>query len=217
MKSYAFLLAMSLWAVTAYAGDACVAAAACDPGCGPACEKQCYDARCCPKCGNKLCCKVVCDVREVKKTVFEVKCEPFCPALPRLCHDGCNKCCGDCGCADGEQPGCCDCTTGKCKNCCDPCAVEKAKCQVPPRCGKVCVKKTLTCKDVTCKVPTYKCIPVCPCCGHGDPCAKGGDCGSGSPAPVDNAAPSPTPAPAPVPKTTQVAPLPPALGSYYER
>ena len=221
-----FTLSLGLLAAVAYAGDACTPAV-CDPGCDPSCQtscaKRCFECTSCPRCGSKLACKVVCAPKEIKKTVWNVKCEPICTTLPRLCHDGCG--CGnkDCGgnCDTGETPTACGCADGKCGKSCDPCAVEKAKCIVPPRCGIVRSKKTLEKKEVVCKVPGYKCIPVCPCCGHGDPNAKncGTDCGPASPAPVENSAPmtAPAPAPAPAPKTTQVAPLPPVLSVHYGR
>ena len=171
MRALTLSLAIGLLGSVAYAGDACSAPGARDPGCGPSCEKQCfYNCKECPKCGSKLVCKVVGETKEVKKTVYTVKCEPFCPSLPG-CGRDCG--CGDPGCGGCDGGGCADRSCGKCKSCSDPCAAEYAKKIVPPKCGIVRCKKTLEKKEVTCKVPGYKCIPVCPCC---DPCGKG-NCG----------------------------------------
>lgn len=212
MKTWFLVIGLSLAASAAWAGDACTQAA-CDPGCNdPGCQQQAAcDCKHCPRCGNKMACKIVCDVKEVKKTVWEVKCEPFCPPLPRLC--------GGCGCGDpacrgqcaNQSPECCACADGKCGQC-DPCAVENARKIVPPKCGCLRTKKTLEKKEVTCKVPTYKCVAVCPCCGHNDPsvCRS---CEAAAEKAVEKAAPAAAPAPAPAPKSTMSAPLPPALTS----
>jgi hypothetical protein len=105
---------------------------------------------------------------------------------------------------------CDDRSCGKCKNCCDPCAVENAKKIVPPKCGIVRCKKTLEKKEVTCKVPGYKCIPVCPCC---DGCGTG--CGAQGGPPAEE-----KPADATKATTLQrlpMAPLPPVVGTSYRQ
>jgi hypothetical protein len=137
----------------AMADQGACAPAGCDPGCGsPTCCSHCGR-----HCGCEKYCKLVCETREVKKTVWEVKCEEFCPLLPGP------HCCCDCGgaCPSGQQR-CEKC----CKDCCDPCAVEKAKNYFTPKCGHTRCKKTLVKKEVTCKVPAYKCVVVycCPSC-----------------------------------------------------
>ena len=170
------------------------------------CEVQaCGSPDCCGHCGChcgcEKYCKLVCEMKEVKKTVWVVHCSDFCAPLPGCGRDCCG--CGKCeACKAGKpcetEPACCD---GSGKNC-DPCASEKNKCLVPPKCGKVRGKKTLEKKEVVCKAPSYKCVVVycCPNCGAQQ-------CGAEkAPAPV-----SPPTAPAPG-KTTQDAPLPPTLG-----
>ena len=146
-------------------------------------------------------------MKEVKKTVWEVKCQEFCPTMPGRGRDCCCDGHGN-ACAEGEA--CCE-SCGK--NGCDPCASEKAKADrmKTPTCGKMRVKKVLVKKEVVCKVPSYKCIVVysCPCGGSGK------DCGSRqTPPPAPKASANPPLPPAPTPsKTTQTAPMPPILGA----
>jgi hypothetical protein len=212
MRVLALSLAIGLLGSAAYAADACGVPGACDPGRGPTCEKQCfYNCKECPKCGSKLVCKVVCGTKEVKKTVYNVKVEPFCTSLP-----GCGRCndCGDPGCGgDCGTATCADQSCGKCKNCCDPCAAENAKKFVPPKCGTVRCKKTLEIKEVICKVPSYKCVPVCPCCdGCGSGCNSG--CGTeGAPATGEK----PADAKATTMQRLPMAPLPPVIGTSYRQ
>jgi hypothetical protein len=156
-------------------------------------------------------CKVVCETREIKKTVWQVKCENFCAPLPSLargcCACGDPGCDGNCGQAAGGEAG-----GGNCGKGCDPCAVEEAKCHVPPKCGPVRTKKTLVKKEVTCKVPSYKCVPVCCRCSRDPGCCEPG-CGATA-APAEKIPSAPTPVPA-AEKTTRSAPLPPVLGTSY--
>ncbi len=56
----------------ALAGDCCTA---------PACCNQTHD--CCGGCGVRKVCKVVCEMKKVKKTVWRVECEEFCIPNPR--------------------------------------------------------------------------------------------------------------------------------------
>ena len=157
MRPLLFSLAITLLvAGAAVAADGCTPPAPCD-------KVQCHqDHGCCARCGGKMVCKVVCDVREIKKPVWVVKCEPVCLPLPRLGHGPCT--CGNPAPA-GCEACCADGTCGAGKKCGNPCAVELAKCQVPPKCGPVRIKKTLEKKEVVCKVPTYKCVPACGQCG----------------------------------------------------
>jgi hypothetical protein len=161
--------------------------------CGRACQCEKY-------------CRVVCGEKEVKKTVWVVKCEDFCAPLPNCGHSCCKG--GQACCNSAEKENCAG-ETACCNGCgkkCDPCAVERNKCYIPPKCGKVRTKKTLEKKEVVCKVPAYKCLVVycCPDC-----CGQGYD-GQAAPAPAKPTVP-PTLPPAPVPgKTTERAPLPPA-------
>ncbi|MCE5303286.1 MAG: hypothetical protein LLF97_09295 [Planctomycetaceae bacterium] len=118
---------------------------------------------CCARCGRtspcEKYCQIVCETKDIKKTVWVVQCEEFCTTLPRLAHrDGC----------EGE-----DCQACKTKGCShdpyDPCAAENAKKFVTPKCGKVREKKTLQKKEIVCKVPSYKCVVTycCPKCSSG--------------------------------------------------
>ncbi|MFZ5830375.1 MAG: hypothetical protein ACOY3P_09810 [Planctomycetota bacterium] len=229
MRSMALSLAAGLMmAGAAFAGDCCTAPACCDPGCdvgcGPVCNRGCCDGVCCPKCGGPMMCKVVCETKEIKKHVWNVKCEPFCVGLPQC---GCD-CCGDPGCGGGCNTGCdVGCAdAGCCGQACDPCAVEYAKTRMPPKCGPVRTRKVLEKKEITCEVPCYKCVPVCCHCNGGCGIACG-DSGCGVVAPVvvpaekgePKVAPAPTPLPPlpPLPKTTRTAPMPPVIGASYVR
>jgi hypothetical protein len=208
MRTCVLFTAIGLMAAgTALGGDCGVAGPA---ACGAAgCEaaqgsRDCGD---CPHCGCRMVCKSVCTVKEVKKTVWVVKCEPFCAPLPG-CGHGCRCGCGDsaCGGCGAEQGG-----EGACSKCgdCNPCAVEEAKRQVPPKCGPVRCRKILEKKEIVCKVPTYKCVPTCPQCD----CGGNSGCDGGAVAPPRTER---TPAPAPAPgKTTQRAPTPPVLNASY--
>lgn len=207
MKRILISLAASLLVGGAsYAGDACAKPETCGP------TEICGSPDCCGRCGYKGCCekhcKIVCEMKEVKKHVWEVKCEEFCPLLPSCGRD---SCCDNCGqkCAEGEV--CC----GDCKEkSCDPCAGEneKADRMKTPTCGKMRVKKTLVKKEVICKAPSYKCVVVYSCANCGAQECNGE---SVSPAPAKPTAPrAPAPAPAP-PKTTQTAPLPPVAGASF--
>jgi hypothetical protein len=147
-------------------------------GCGtPACGIQSHS---CGNCSAKTC-KVVCEMVKVKKTVWVVECEEFCPLIPG---------CGSTACGGRGQS--CD-RDVACGTCCgkDPCAALHNRTIVPPECGKTRCRKKLVKKEVTCEVPVYKCV-VAECCS---------ECGMGEAAPV--AAPS-TPR-----KVTTAAPLPP--------
>jgi hypothetical protein len=143
--------------------------------CDPA-KEQCGDPSCCPRCGCKKVCKLVCEIKEVKKIVWTVQCEDFCTTLP-----GCGHACRPCA---GGEAECTTCAHGSEKVCQQPCLV-------PPKCGHVHSKKILIPKEVTCKVLTYKCVPVCP----STEC-----CSSGSSAGTPGAASAPAPAPPPAPR-----------------
>ncbi len=128
-----------LVAQTAVAGDNCCGApeqcGRC--GCQAACQKYC---------------KTVPDVKEVKKTIWVVKCEDFCAPLPSLpCRNH-----GNCG-ADGCDGGCPSCAGGPCGHC-----------------GCVRTKKTLEKKEVVEKIPCWKCVVVYACPGCCDGCAAEG-------------------------------------------
>lgn len=203
MKKILLSLAVGLMvAGVSYAGDACAKPAACDPA------EVCGAPNQCGRCGHKGCCekhcKIVCEMKEVKKHVWEVKCEEFCPTLPS-CGRNCGCNCGN-PCTEG-QACCTSCDCGGRKGC-DPCAGEDEKVSrmKTPTCGKTRVKKTLVKKEVTCKVPTYKCVVVytCSSCGCNE--------GSGEQAAPADAKPV-EPPPAPAPRTTQDAPLPPMLSA----
>ena len=207
MKTIALSLSLAIgWLVAdaAIAAGPCKAPAACT-------EVQTRGAADHCGCCGRVCecekhCQVVCEMKEVKKTVWVVKCEDFCDPLPGHGHGRCNGCdaCGACNAGETcnvEPEGCCD----GCGKHCDPCAVERNKKLVPPKCGKVRTKKTLEKKEIVCKVPSYKCVVVysCPNCCSGEGC----DGQQASPAPAKPA----TPAPAPGKTTIQDAPLPPVM------
>lgn len=103
----------------------------------PACCGQTHE--CCNCCGVRKTCKVVCEMKKVKKTCWVVVCEEFCTSLPGR---RCKSSCGDSGC------------------CGDTCA-SRGKPMVRPKCGKVRVRKKLVKKTIICEVPVYKCIVVC--------------------------------------------------------
>ncbi len=182
-----------LLAASAMASEECQAPAACSSveTCGG--PNRC--GRCGRHCGCEKQCKIVCEMKEVKKTVWVVKCEEFCTTLPK-CPLACDGKCGGCEACKAAEACCAEptCRDGRCGKC-DPCAAEKNKCFIPPKCGKVRDKKTLEKKEVVCKVPTYKCIVVYACSNCGStPCG-----GESNPDPV----PAPA-APAPEPtKTTE--------------
>ena len=204
MKTIALSLSLAIgWLVAnaALAAEPCKAPAACTEvqTCGAADHCGCC-GRACP-CEKH--CRVVCEMKEVKKTVWVVKCEDFCAPLPNCglgCCNGC-KSCGDCTAKEacGNEPACCEGRGNKC----DPCAVEKNKRLVPPKCGKVRTKKTLEKKEVVCMVPSYKCVVVysCPNCQGNEGCD-----GQAAPTPAKPATPAPMPG-----KTTEKAPVPPAM------
>lgn len=112
--------------------------------CGPAC---------CNSCGHKVC-RVVCGMKEIKKTVWVVECEEFCVPNPHCPRDCCkSSCCQESACGD-TCDGCCA-SGGGCHH----------KCLVPPKCGPVRCRKKLIKKEIVCKVPVYKCT-VCGACGE---------------------------------------------------
>lgn len=162
---------------------------------GADCTNGASGLSCCSRCGrqcscNKVC-RVVCVVQEVKKTVWAVQCKEFCVGMPRLCA---GKDCGD---------------SASC-GACDHCAAGQP-CQAPPKCGPVRTKKELVRKEVSTKVPVYKCVVqnLCDtCCQQcGDPSTAGPASGVLMPAPAPPRA-GPTPPALPTPP-----PLPSALRS----
>jgi hypothetical protein len=193
MRTFALSLGVCwLLAGTALAAEPCQAPAACSEvqTCGAA--HHCGHCGCACQCTK--CCQVVCEMKEVKKTVWVVKCEDFCAPLPN-CSCGHHGCKGDTGACCAEASCCQD----GCKKC-DPCAFEKSKCCVPPKCGKVRTKKVLEAKTVVCTVPCYKCVVVYMCPN----CAGNGNCDAQTPS-----VPAKSPAPPPAPnRTTERAPLP---------
>ena len=194
MKTVALTLSLAVgWLIAdaAIAGQTCPSPNACTE------VETCGSANHCGRCGNAECCnkycKVVCEIKKVKKHVWVVKCEEFCTSLPNCGR----KCCGHCGSCTTDAT-CSDCRAGKC----DPCAVEKNNRIVPPRCGKMRVKKTLVKKEIVCEVPSYKCVVVY-CCSSCGP----QECGTEDAAPE-----APVPAPG---KTTQNVPTPPVVGASF--
>ena len=126
----------------ALAATACLAmagaAVAGDGGGGPG---RCDKATCCACCGCtapcKKVCRVVCQMKEVEVTCWEVECEEFCVPLPRLC---------------GRKAGACE------RDCVAPPKCGKV------RCRKKLVKKKVTRKVPVYKCVVEH---VCgKCCGH---------------------------------------------------
>lgn len=193
------LIAGSAWADQAVSG----------PAGGQKVTEICGSPNCCAHCGRHSCCNKVCTVvpttKEVKKTVWVVKCEEYCRSLPG--NPLCRECCSDCG-----GKGC-----SKCASSCGPCAVEQAKRQTPPSCGSVHCRKVLEKKEIVCSVPTYKCVVsyCCPSCTESAPAAAptGSPTVAPTPAPAIKAIPAPTMKTLPPPpKTSDLAPLPQDLG-----
>jgi hypothetical protein len=108
-------------------------------------------APCCGGCGcqpyTRKVCRLVCEMREETKPVYECKCEDFCIPGPSTC------CKTPCTC-----PG----------KCCQDHTVWK------PTCGCVKQRTVLVIKKESKKVPSYKCVveEVCTRCGH---CARSRD------------------------------------------
>jgi hypothetical protein len=153
-------------------------------GCGTsACGIESHSCRSC----NARTCKVVCEMVKVKKTVWVVECEEFCPMFPGCRPKTCHADCGE-GCSEDLACGTC---RGK-----DPCAAVQNRTIVPPKCGKTRYRKKLVKKVVTCEVPVYRCV-VADCCST---------CGMGEAAPVA--------APAASRKVPAVVPLPPLVSSH---
>jgi hypothetical protein len=204
MKRY--LLVAAAWLIAGWA----IAAEPCHtpPACGP--EQVCGGphqcGRCGCDCGCEKHCQLVCETKEIKKTVWVVKCEDFCTSLPGCALRHCEGCdCQPCGPAETCAPPACGCD----RHGNNPCAAEENKCYVPPKCGKVRTKKTLEKKEVVCRVPSYKCVVVycCPnCCGQNCDAQP-----QTAPPPEKKQLP---PAPAPVKTTsTEDAPMPPAFSA----
>ena len=152
-----------LIAGAAFAGEACKPPAACSE------VQTCGSSNRCAHCGGccacQKYCRVVCEMKEVKKTCWVVKCEDFCAPLPGCRRDCCEG--GENGAACAEA-GC----SNQCGRNCNPCAQEEKKCYVPPKCGKVRERKVLEKKEIVCLVPSYKCVVVycCPNCGADHEC-----------------------------------------------
>ena len=212
------LAASLLMAAPAWAGE-------CGPG--PAgCEavETCGSPHCCAHCGRQCdCekyCKVVPYIKEVKKTVWVVKCEDYSPSLPGCPFEGCCEGCNACGTCVPEgraaEPTCAACGEKGCEGgCCKPdvCAVELEKKQTPPKCGCVHTKKVLSKKEIVCQVPSYKCVVVYGCAACGDCGTPAPASGKAQPAP---AAPAPSPAKnlPPPPKVTDITPRLPNMNGF---
>lgn len=173
------------------AADCCAAPQACVPA-----AKACGPGVACPvNCGRPDC-RVIVEMKKVKKHVWVVECEEHCPSLPgsRLLG-GCH---GSCGAGHAcARPG----ASGTPCGACDPCAAVRARAQCPPKCTHARCRKVLKKKEIECEVPTYKCVPA-----YGAAC-RSGCCGSENP-------------PANAPDVTsqnpmQSAPLPPVVGTSF--
>ena len=174
--------------------------------------QSCGSGSCCRKAKCRGCgksCKVTCDTKKVKKIVWVVECEEFCAPLPncdrgRSCDRGCKSCCdaeacGDCG-------GCGK--AGRCGRCCkDPCEALQNRKYVSPKCGKVRSRKKLVKKEITCKIPVYK----CEVCGCGDVELDEEETAPAE-APSDAVPEVPSPASQ---ASSDYAPQPPVIGTSY--
>ena len=89
--------------------------------------------------GGSKTCQVVCEMKEVKSTVWTVECEEFCAPLP-----GCGI-----GCSDHSS-----CNTG----CDDESCLAAQKSVACPTCGPLRTRKKLVPKEVSTKVPVYRCV-----------------------------------------------------------
>ena len=125
--------------------------------CQSTCRIESCAPMCCSHCGQKSC-RVICEMKKVKKTVWVVKCEEFCVPNPSCCRPCCKKSCCTSSCS--EQCGTCCGSHGKC-----------GKVLVPPRCGPVRCRKKLIKKEIVCEVPVYKCV-VCGSCCEGCCCGE---------------------------------------------
>ncbi len=111
-------------------------------------------ASACGGCGCQRCmervCRIVCATKDVKTTVYTVECEDFCTLGP-----SCNVVCESTGCEPGCGPAC---STG--------CGHDGAPLRAPT-CGRAYTKRKLVKREITKKVPIYKCVVeyVCPDCG----------------------------------------------------
>ncbi len=168
----AFALAI---AGAAEAAGGCCTPGACVPASVEACSPGVQGVACPVNCGRPDC-RVIVEMKKVKKTVWVVECEEHCPALPgsRLLG-GCKG--GSCTGAACAQPATCGTACGAC----DPCAAERAKAraQCPPKCTRVRCRKRLKKKEIECEVPVYKCVPACRagaarsvCCGADNPAGQ---------------------------------------------
>ncbi len=156
--------------------NTCVAADSCG---SPACCDRTHES--CGGCGVQKTCKVICETKKVKKTVWVVECEEFCAPLPnceRSCKSSCGGGCGDSGCDSG------------CSS--DPCDSLRRP-LVPPKCGKVRSRKKLVKKEITCEVPVYKCVVVCCNAGCNSGCGEALAGATISEEKITRAAPSPRP------------------------
>jgi len=110
MRIILYSLAVGLLLTGVAIASDCGPAATCGdaPSCGP--------RKACGSCGSP--CRVVCDTKKVKKTVWVVECEEFCAPLPNCpLSAGCGKvgCCSSAPC--GEK-GCSPEGCGGCKSDC---------------------------------------------------------------------------------------------------
>lgn len=171
--------------------------------CRAAGEEMCGSPHCCGCCGRggacKVGCRLICTVKEEKKTVWDVQCESMCLVLPGCgpAHKVCPS--DDCGECTGKDH--------------DDCMPSLCKWLVPPKCGRErCVKKLVK-REVTVKVPTYKCVPCYVCDECQQACSQEIEAAKAkiesAPTPQQPLPAPKAPAPQPLPKQAQnLAPLP---------
>ncbi len=182
------VLALAI-AGTAEAADCCAVPEACGlVADGVACPVNCGRADC----------RVIVEMKKVKKTVWVVECEEHCPSLPgsRLLG-GCRDSCGaGHACA---RPAACGAPCGGC----DPCAAVRARAhaQCPPKCTRARCRKVLKKKEIECEVPVYKCIPAAQACAARVRCCNVGSADTGAAVTRH--------------ERIDAAPLPPVVGTSY--
>ncbi len=179
----------------------------CDGGCNTGCNS------CCPSCGCQDCCgccKLVCEMKKIKKVEYKCKCDTIC--IP---HETCHNQIERCGC----EPNC----PGHCN--CDSCLSKYLSgffchdCNGAP-CADAIVQHKLVKCEYTCTVPVYKWVhqSCCSQCGNVNECGCGNGCGNGCGSACGNpggcsqgccegAPAAEAPAPAPISTPTPASPI----------
>ncbi len=189
MRTLTMALAAAACLALALPAEAQQACGPADPGCCTSAGKCCHCGSCAP---CKKVCRIVCEMKKVEITCWDVECEDFCPLLPRLGRDPCSpSASSDCT----PEPSCC----GSCGPCTSGCP---ERCIKPPKCGLMRTKKKLVKRTVTREVPVYKCVVECVCCD-----CRGGEKG-GVPTEAEPALPPEAPPPMKAVSSETIPPAP---------